>query len=82
MIDPKLSDFSSEELQELLNAVVMRHRDKQDDLTAGKMIYEANGSKYPNELKIENQLNILSLWRTQIRNAMGTVAVREQIQSN
>lgn len=82
MIDPKLSDFSSEELQELLNAVVLHHRDKQDDLTAGKMIYEANGSKYPNELKIENQLNILSLWRTQIRNAMGTVAVREKIQSN
>lgn len=82
MTDPKLSDFSSEELQELLNAVVMRHRDKQDDLIAGKMIYEANGSKYPNELRIENQLNILSLWRTQIRNAMGTVAVREKIQSN
>lgn len=82
MNDPKLTDFSVEELQELLTAIVQRQRDKEEDLTANKKIWKENGFEYPKENEYAVILTRLSMLRTQILNAQYIVKRREQIQSN
>ena len=89
MLTTKLTDFTSKELQSLLNAVYLRLLDCRMFISSAKEVYEKSGaSDYVAFLEFQDikskveEIESLELWRTQILNAIGIVGVTEQIRNN
>lgn len=79
----KLIDFSSEQLQILLDTIVSREVYLEDTIQAREDLFLNAGAQYPMDVpqiaKEHKELDTLYLWHTQVLDAIGKVGIMEQI---
>lgn len=82
MTDPRLSDFSIDQLQELLCVVVGSLIIKREHLNNMIELWGNTNSGYPYIKKKQDEIDRLDLWHTQILSAITKIKIQEIVNSN
>lgn len=81
-MNTKLTDFTYAELQVLLNVIVTKIVDEDMHRKEWLKYFSRLGGYYEFQSERASEYNALCLWRVQILDAMVTVKMREEVNSN